>query len=495
MSLPPLHGYLRSYEDSVNIGRASLWSCLACGMPFTFPEEAFDIGRQDVRRFIRDVIFIRRGMRDDGLVGARQWDCVESKIFDTRVVQELMGKVTREDAEEIGLVGQDDEEEYDESNFGGSGGDDNDPKWKEFDGLLASILQKAHSPERPLAGPAGYGARKQKRADSVAPFQTLQEVKAKATRSISSTRGMLLRTHPLCVGCSVLCNNVSLGSFDLKAKIPPVINAGVEFYGTADPKADLAALKGLRVLVFAGCLQIHQLLEYKRSKADPPVGQERAWKIEGLVRLHAAHILFACIKCFAPSEGRGGDRFKVLDRAGFSAWYACVFHPITELEGGDDPWSGGLGRAPAPTPPLMDLCGGRDLIGASGSRGAGDLEGLQSEEETMNAVISILERVLLVADAYPDVFDPSALAPLQGDMADGFAARMGTIQQLDIFSDSSVQWAPMCMLQGVTPYDLLRRLEAGTRGSNSTKAANQWIRNIMYRQAEREVWGQNTRIW
>jgi hypothetical protein len=68
-----------SYEESVEAARSSMWCCLSCGMPFTFPEECYDIDNARVQALISVSRGMRLALADHGLPHT-QWNAVGTQL-------------------------------------------------------------------------------------------------------------------------------------------------------------------------------------------------------------------------------------------------------------------------------------------------------------------------------------------------------------------------------------------------------------------------------
>lgn len=80
----------RSYIQSAYALRETMWCCLSCGMPFTYPEDALDIGEKDSRDLIRVSRVLRVGMSDPDFPYT-QWSPVRAPLFD----QNTLGKLKK----------------------------------------------------------------------------------------------------------------------------------------------------------------------------------------------------------------------------------------------------------------------------------------------------------------------------------------------------------------------------------------------------------------
>lgn len=92
------------YEQSIMQGRSSLWCCLCCGMPFTYPEEGHDIPSDRVQALISVSRAVRLGTTDPEMPHT-QWNSSLSGLLSGDMVVEVMeGTISVENQEDWGSL-------------------------------------------------------------------------------------------------------------------------------------------------------------------------------------------------------------------------------------------------------------------------------------------------------------------------------------------------------------------------------------------------------
>lgn len=88
----------------------SMWCCLSCGMPFTYPEEAYDINNSRVQALITVSRAMRLALADPNLPNT-QWNSTKTSLFNPKLISLIGAKMEEpeaaeeEEEQEVGEIG------------------------------------------------------------------------------------------------------------------------------------------------------------------------------------------------------------------------------------------------------------------------------------------------------------------------------------------------------------------------------------------------------
>lgn len=308
-----------SYQNSLMQGKKTMWCCLSCGIPFTFPDDAANFAHLGtIREFGRFVHYVQRSVRDDDL-GQYQWNMHACS---------LLGK---------GFLGGGDEIKNDN--------DDaiiREVRKDKQDGLdMASV--------KTFWGDVAYPRLME---SIIRPTNNIEDEKEEI--AVEEDVSELARTRVLlCQGCLILSR---IPSFEIQRYREGALNpltggAGISqafFFSSfmmgrnngGDDGTMTAAVVSASAHILMILFHMHRLvcqLQISRgsgssSPSSTAMSQQmmtesRIWRMENLLRLYSGFLIFSILKCTRTAQPSTVD-----EKLTFHEWYMFRFRELDLLE-------------------------------------------------------------------------------------------------------------------------------------------------------------------